>query len=146
MPRFNEVHTDHFLCDRRNTISLEENKKRYIAYNVAGKSVAQYHIDKNNEPPKKCDYAIYVDEDDRIIFIELKGSDVLHAIKQIRQSINDKVILPRITCSTLDARIIASKTPNPNFTSSAEVKLNQILKSYGGKNLKISTRYYKENI
>lgn len=23
MPRFNEVHTDHFLCDRRNTISLE---------------------------------------------------------------------------------------------------------------------------
>ncbi len=155
MPRFNEVHTDYFACDRRKIISLVENKKRYIANNESEKFVAQYHIDTNTAPPKKCDYAIYIfdrekpiKDDNRVIFIELKGgADVSKAIEQICQSIKDLIIQPGIDCAYIDARIVAAQCPPPRYYHTKEVKLNQLLKPYGGRRLEIgSNGYFHENI
>lgn len=153
MARFNEVHTDHFVCDRRKTISLEENKKKYLANNVSNKLVAQYHLDTTTAPPKKCDYAIYIfdnenplNDDNRVIFVELKGSDISEAIEQICQSINDRIIQPKIDCKYVDARIVASQCPPPRYYGTKEVKLNQLLIPHG-RRLKIgSNKYYEENI
>ena len=154
MTRFNEFLTNHFCCDRRSTVSLKENGKRYTANNILKKTVAQYHIDTSSTPPKKCDYALYIfdnenplNDDNRVIFVELKGSDILQAIKQISQSINDFVVLPNIKCRALDARIVASRSPNPRYYETAHIKLNMRLRSFGGSNLKIGTNgNFEENI
>lgn len=153
MPLCYNIHTNHFVCDRRKKISLEENKRKYRANNSLEKMVAQYHLDTETKPPKKCDYAIYIydDEDEtkndnRLIFIELKGSDILSATKQISQSINDFVKIPNIECKVIDARIVASKVPTPNIKSTDIVKCKDLLKQYGGCLIIRSNGNFEEDI
>lgn len=153
MPRIYNVH-DCEVCDRRKIISLKENRKTYVANNILEKKVAQYHLDTETRPPKKCDYALYIfdneipeNDDNRVVFIELKCSNVRDAIDQICQSIIYFIINPRIECNQIDARIVSSRVPNPNFYSTQEVKLKKLLRRFGCGSLEIgSNGYFEENI
>ncbi|MGB4655053.1 MAG: hypothetical protein WBH98_06445 [Bacteroidales bacterium] len=153
---FKDVYTNYSVCDRRRTVSIKEKGKNYIAKNINLKQIAQYHIDAPSvvaTEEKRCDYAIYIfDEedssknDDRLIFIELKGSDLNTAVKQIRASIKQKVNVAGVAVYKIDARVITSKTPSPKYKSTEEVILRNELNNYGKGKLIIKTKSYTENI
>lgn len=143
MARFYEVYTNWKACDRRKLISLTEKGKTFYGDNNKEKEVAQYHIDnKHNSVTSnnvRCDYAIYIFDrknknldDDRLIFIELKGSDIKQGIRQIEQTIRDWIIYG-LNPKRVDARIVVSKSPNPRYYSTDEIRLKKKLKELGTK-------------
>ncbi|MBR1375354.1 MAG: hypothetical protein IJ566_04650 [Cardiobacteriaceae bacterium] len=75
------------------TISCKENK-RVLFFNCNSRIFCKIHLDNkannqilNNFP--RCDYIIVSkDLEDIALFIELKGSNTVHALEQIEQSIN----------------------------------------------------------
>lgn len=80
-------------CDKRKNVTCEENKKRYNLINTNLYKIIVYHMDGGiiyNEPNvNKCDYlyGIYDPIHPAIIFVELKGRDIPHALEQIKNSI-----------------------------------------------------------
>lgn len=155
MSKFNEIHTNWFCRDRRKNISLEEKKKKYLAENPEEKCVAQYRIDNPDEPNvenKKCDFALYVHDDeeplkcdDRLIFIELKGTDINRAFKQITKTIEDWVIAYNIRPRRMDARVVAARVPSPHYVSTEQARLQKRLNRYDQGDIKIgSNGYFKE--
>ncbi|SEA15581.1 hypothetical protein SAMN05216331_12218 [Porphyromonadaceae bacterium KH3R12] len=157
MKKFNEIHSCYFLRDRRKKISLHENGKKYHATNPDEKYVAQYRVDdpdEQNVENKKCDYALYIfddeeakKDDDRLIFIELKGKDIARAIKQISKSIETWVVAHDIWPRKMDARVVAAGYPNPKYVRSDELRLNKTLYKYGKGELKVSSNgRFEENL
>ena len=67
-------------------ITCSEKRSKYIADNPGRKMNCKIRIDgalikiKN---VSKCDYGLWVDDGNRMILIELKGSDVKKALKQL---------------------------------------------------------------
>ena len=158
MSRFNNTHRDYISCSRKRNIGISEKGKRYSATNRSRKEIAEYRIDDESyrrNQNKRCDYVLYVFDtensaldDDRLIFIELKGSDVVRAIKQINQSIIDLVEAYNLNPKRVDARIVISKNRNPSFYAVEERKLKSKLRIFGKKrgDLKVQTRMIKESI
>lgn len=68
------------------TITCSEKRSRYIAWNPKRKLNCKIRIDnaliKSNSVPR-CDYGLWVEEGNRMILIELKGSDVDRALEQL---------------------------------------------------------------
>lgn len=138
---FKDIYTNYYVCDRRPTVSINEKGKTYLANNRDLKEIAQYHVDDSSETAtgkKRCDYAIYIfDEedsfknDDRLIFIELKGSNISRAIEQIQASFKEIVKDADVAVSKVDARVIASKNRYPDYYSAKAVALRKELKRYG---------------
>lgn len=100
--------------DRRRKAVCEEKGKRYELVNDKGCLVTLYHMDggmiKNEEGIQKCDYLYTIDEKEcpTAIFVELKGTDIPHAIAQLRASIGryEEELKSRIF-----ARIICKSVP-----------------------------------
>lgn len=88
--------------------SSSENRCTHIAKNPSHKCVRQFRVDGEVFPagnaPKRCDYLLLNDTDQRSYYIELKGSDVLRAIEQIESSIS--LIGPSIKEYEIFCRII----------------------------------------
>lgn len=67
-------------------ITCSEKRSKYIARNPRRKLNCKIKIDnaliKNNNVPR-CDYGLWVEEGNRMILIELKGSDVDRALGQL---------------------------------------------------------------
>ena len=90
-------------CSSKKEIVSSENKNRYILINDAKAVIYQYRIDGNKakDIPKpvyssgtageRCDYIVEVvleDSKSRLYIIELKGSDLIKAISQVKSTIN----------------------------------------------------------
>ncbi|MDN5292446.1 MAG: hypothetical protein PWQ06_2685 [Anaerophaga sp.] len=98
-------------------------------------------------------FALYLfdDEDiskdaDRVIFIELKGKDIAHAIKQINETIDDWVLAFNIRPAKMDARVVASSTPNPKFIRADLLRLENRLYEYGKGDVLIASKYLEEDV
>lgn len=149
MRRFHEVHRNWLFCDRRKIISISEKGKKYFATNKEEREVAQYHIDapdNTDKTHKKCDFALYLfdSEDiskdaDRLIFIELKGTDIKRALQQIQNSIDDWVAVFHIRPRRMDARVVASCVQNPNIIRSDMFRLKRRLSEYGNGDVQIGS-------
>lgn len=82
-------------CDQRKVCTCSERKKTYTLTNDLEFTVSKYHIDGglvcDEQNTRRCDY-MFVCRDNlqRIlqIFIELKGTDVIHAMEQLDSSIS----------------------------------------------------------
>jgi hypothetical protein len=99
-------------------IVFSENRATYEALNRKRKKTCRIRIDGTliKETVMKCDYGLWV-EDNRMILIELKGSDVSHAVEQLE---NTHRILSRVKgCEKLDYlyRVVSSKVSTPNLSS-----------------------------
>ena len=95
---------------QRAIIVSTENGKEHHAKNINGKCVYQYKIDgdidKSSTESLRCDYALEIEAEHKLYLIELKGNHVLHAIKQIDNTIKryssqfrGYAIFPRVICS-----------------------------------------------
>ncbi|MDR1140956.1 MAG: hypothetical protein LBL62_04630 [Planctomycetaceae bacterium] len=125
------------------TIVCCEKHSEYRYNNNSQKRVAKIQVDGGliTGQQEKCDWLL-INWDDRLsFFIELKGSDLMKAISQIKSSLN--IIwndIQQLSIKTANVRIILSKNRYPNYKNDAEYKqLEQIIKRQGG-NIRIESQ------
>lgn len=113
-------------------ITCKENNKRYNLQNN-GYIVAKYRVDggiiKSNKI--RCDYLLvcYGDEN-KAIFVELKGHDNKHACEQLYETISVlEANLRRIENIKFYARIVNRKTVPNLFTDRSYTKIFKLLQS-----------------
>ena len=91
----------------------------------------------------KCDYMVTICDDKKIFFIELKGSDLSHAIKQIETTINNNKIKIYTNNYKLFARVILNKVRTPDLRGTKIVKFKKFIKKHGG-NFKYKVNFLEE--
>lgn len=133
-----------FQHDNRSVVPCKDSghstEYRYI--NQSSNHLAKYRVDGGLIlNGAKCDFLLLSCEQKRAYFIELKGSDILHAIEQIDKSIDS--LKSNLAGFAFFARIVLTKVSTIDLKSTKLVKLEKRLKSLDG-NLKKQTRLLKE--
>ena len=138
--------------DKRSKVKCEEKKKKYVLENTRKSHIISYKMDGGiikldktvPEGTCKCDYLYLVNGVERsAILIELKGVDVLHALKQIHGTLTlHKDFLRGF--SHVYGRVVATASmPNikadPSYVNLARL----IKKTYHG-NIKIDEKVFEE--
>lgn len=152
-PFFQAYHGDGCILrhDCSKEVSLREpgENRTYKLHNKSEKEIVVYKIDGgliNDENVLKCDNGIYT-ENDWMFLIELKGTDLSHALDQINSTIDILLKRPNKKVKKLNARIVLSKVSVPRISASKENKLKQLLhKSYGGGDYKKQSRVLEDTI
>lgn len=152
-PFFQAHHDNGYILrhDCSKEVSLREpgENRTYKLHNKFGKEIVVYKVDGgliNDENVLKCDNGIYT-ENDWLFLIELKGTDLNHALDQINNTIDILLKRPNKKVKKLNARIVLSKVSIPRISASKENKLKQLLhKSYGGGNYKKQSRLLEDTI
>lgn len=150
-PFFSEYNDQDYILshDDRKIVVLREPKesREYRLENKSGKELVVYQIDGGVitcNSVIKCDFGVFT-EDNELIFVELKGSDYIHALEQIIGTIGLLIVKPAIYVARLNARIVLSKVSVPAIMPSQEKRLLAIVKSKGGNFIKQS-RVLRESI
>ncbi len=124
-------------------IICPENKSKYIAKNPKEKLNCKIRIDnaliKSNNV-SKCDFGLWVEEGNRMILIELKGSDVEWGLNQLLSTHNLFQSRYREEDFTYSFRIVPTRVTTPNL----QERVKQLKKQ--GYDLKIQTRVLEETI
>lgn len=109
------------LCSQRQKIIVSEEKRsKHIAHNKENQIVRKYKVDgdiiKSNDMDK-CDFLVLNVEKKTAYFIELKGTKIMHAIKQLK---NTADILRSNLCEyTFYYRIVFSGSATHSVNDSA---------------------------
>ncbi|WP_418894074.1 hypothetical protein [Limibacterium fermenti] len=137
--------------DRRSKVVLEDKKGGRVSYqgiNKEEKELIAYRIDggiMKDGTGLKCDYGLYTVSSDVLRLIELKGSDLGKAIKQIKHTLRYLLGDSILGVNVIHGRMVLSKARTPDLYSSEEKELIKILKQHNGNLLK-ATRVLKEGI
>jgi hypothetical protein len=123
-----------FLHDDRSVAVLKD-KGASTEYRYENKSkdhLSKYRIDGGLiASGAKCDYLLLNCEKKKAFFIELKGSDFIHAIEQIDKSIDVlKSDLP--ATFSIHARIVCTRANTINLRDTRFLKLERKVKKLGG--------------
>lgn len=82
-----------YRTGKHSVFTSVENRSKHIARNQDNSSVRQFKVDGEVFPaktePQRCDYLLLNDDKKTAYFIELKGTQVEKAIKQIETTINE---------------------------------------------------------
>jgi hypothetical protein len=106
-------------------------RSKYIADNREKKIIEYYEIDGVLiTEGYKCDNGLYINSDNTLFLIELKGSDLVHACEQISATII--FIKSKIKLPVLKARIVLSKVSSPDLKDAKYLKLSRDMRCYGG--------------
>ena len=150
--RFNEKYadSDYIESDGQHSIiqvSDKGNPCQWRGNNKSKKRVIKYRVDGGIITSKfesKCDYAVWV-EGDRLYFIELKGSDYSHALEQIDSTLEKLIKDARVDVSSVNGRIVLTRSKVPNIRYSKEMSLNKKLIKLNG-TLASKVRIFEEEI
>lgn len=78
------------LCGKKQKIIVSRdagNPQQHIAVNESGCIVSQYKIDGDViRDDERCDYLVWNEDKKNIYLIELKGSDLNHAVEQLENT------------------------------------------------------------
>jgi hypothetical protein len=90
----------------------EEKGKKYTLINDSGFTIQKIRVDGciSQQPgEKRCDYLFKLEkgEPDRAVFVELKGGDLIQAIRQVTDTIN--YLGPELSAYKKFVRIIGSR-------------------------------------
>lgn len=152
--KLNDIYIDTMFIafkDNRKVVALSDKKGGTVCYrgeNTQKNELIAYKIEDGilkNEQGVKCDFGLYTVYSDTIRFIELKGSDLNHAIKQIKNSIRNVLDKHSIKVNKVHARIVLSKVRTPDLNSSYEKDLKRILRERNG-NFRKATSELREII
>ena len=137
------------LCrnEIKSTISLSLGKKTsYIANNIGKSKVSVMNLDKVNIDGEKTDYIIEKGED-KLIFVELKDSDIIKAIGQIDNTIESLIANSRKSSIIILARIIPTKVYSPDLRDNRFKRFELKLKSYHPENsIRVKSNILEETI
>ncbi len=129
--------------DDRKNISISENRKKYLLHNDLRNNMAVFHVDGAMVQDKntiKCDNLVLDTIGMKAIFVELKGTDLAHALQQINQTID--MMKEDIHNCNKYARIVTSNRTNvPNIRANPEY-----IKLYKKANVKVSANLIEEKI
>lgn len=129
--------------DDRKNISISENRKKYLLHNDLSNYIAVFHVDGamvQDNDKIKCDNLLIDATGMKAIFVELKGTDLAHALQQINQTID--MMRDDISDCTKYARIVTSNRTNvPNIRANPEY-----IKLYKKAEVEISANSIEEKI
>lgn len=132
--------------ERKVCIAFEKGKT-YRLNNNSSYNIRKVKVDKCIEQgigEKRCDYLMEIKSIKRVIFIELKGGDLAHALKQLYSSIT--LLKNEFGNFRIDARIVGSRDV-PGFISLPDyLKLEKEIHSAKGKIERATNNIYSENI
>lgn len=143
--KFN-THFDFQHEQRSIVVCKDKGKNRYIYENQSNDFLSKYRIDGGLiTNGAKCDFLLLnCNEEQHSYFIELKGSDIIHAIEQIDRSID--ILKPQLGDSKIFARIVLTRVNTPELENHPKyLHLKKKVESLNG-NLKKQTRELKEVI
>ncbi|MCI8984426.1 MAG: hypothetical protein HFI60_00535 [Lachnospiraceae bacterium] len=132
-------------CDTRRIIVVEENKKRYALQN-SGDVIAVYRVDGQmiaSADRVKCDNMIVDVTSLLAVLVELKGTNLRHALSQIENTYNNvSLMLKRYR---LYGRIVTSARTNvPNLKTDPQyMRIQKAFMKHGG-NLRTRTNGISE--
>jgi hypothetical protein len=129
--------TEYCKCNRNRIITIFEKghpQIKYVLKNERENELCVVKIDGGfikDEQLMKCDFLALNCNTFTLYFIEMKGSDFMQAVKQIKRTI--EILLPEIDAKIVNARIVLSKVSVPQYENNPEyLKLKKIIKKYNG--------------
>jgi hypothetical protein len=131
--------------DGRQTIVLAERGKRYVADNVSRKIVLQYRVDGAIVTEgERCDFLLGIPADQEVRLIELKGTDVAKAARQVMATF--LFLGGRLIGYVVHGRIVVSHVRRPNLPPTDLVALKKRLSAHGKGTVKLESLELRENI
>jgi len=126
-------------------ICKDKGKNQYIYENQGKDFLSKYRIDDGliADDGAKCDFLLLNCNKQHAYFIELKGSDIIHAIEQIDRSID--ILKPQLADSKIFARIVLTRVNTNELKNPKYLRLEKKVKSQNG-NLKQQSRELKEGV
>ncbi|UCZ56530.1 hypothetical protein LGV61_12490 [Desulfurispirillum indicum] len=115
-------------------IVFKENNRSFCLLNAQRVVIRKVHIDgcliPQSDRQRACDYGAWIDSQSKAYFIELKGKNIQHAVRQIIASINfvQQNHMEECEGKALEAVIVSSKNHAPNLKQSPDyIKLKSML-------------------
>ncbi len=130
---FRENHPGCTVCSQHPIINAAEQKSKYSLMNPQRREVCKIRVDGcvfTQADGIKCDYLFLSCDTATAFFIELKGSDLSHAIDQINQSIDQ--LVGNMSGTAINARVVLSKTQTPDLRTPKYKKFKQKIHGLGG--------------
>jgi hypothetical protein len=130
---FRENHPSCTECNRNPILNASEKKSKYTLNNPQRREVCKIKVDScvtTSVEENKCDYLVISCETSTAFFIELKGSDLLHAIDQVDKSIDR--LSANLVGFALNARIVLTRVQTPDIRTPKYKKFHQKIRQLGG--------------
>ena len=141
------------FCDTRKNIVFKDrgNKQEYRIINSDSVSICKIKVDNCLiSSSNRCDYLAIKCAANQVVeslyFIELKGSDLKHALVQIEETIKHSQLKTLLsTKPKIYARIVLNKQRTPDIKSSEKIRFEKMIKRLGG-NLKTQGKKMTEEL
>lgn len=125
-------------CSTNRIIVLTEKRSTYRVENQSQKLICKTLVDGGyvvNTDERCCDYLVVDCPDKNAYLVELKGSNIRHAAKQIKEAL--RILKPCLVDHSCFARIVPTKVNSPDIQNDPVILSTQkLFRSLGG-NLKI---------
>lgn len=132
--------------ERKICVAFEKGKT-YRLNNNSGYKIRKVKVDKciaQDMGEKRCDYLMEIKSIERVIFIELKGGDLAHALRQLYSAIT--FLKKEFVNFQMDARIVGTRDV-PGFIGLPDyLKLEKVIRAAKGKIERATNNIYSENI
>ena len=132
-------------CSSQSVIVVRERRSEYRVLNEGRKLICRTRVDGGlvvATGAQCCDYLMVDCPDRRAYFVELKGSDVFHAVEQISQTVS--TLGPVLVGHSCFGRIVPTKVSVPDLRNDPKIlRLEKMLRNLGG-NLRIQATQMTE--
>ena len=118
--------------DNRKIMNVEENSRKFVGINSKNKPFTLYRVDGCiMMEGQKCDFLLLNCSELLAYLIELKGSDLIRAVRQINATLSH--LLGNLTdFKKINARIVLTKVNTPDLKSTELIKLEKRIRQLGG--------------
>jgi hypothetical protein len=134
------------FSDNRKIVIVEENSRKFEGVNAKQKPFELYRVDGCLiKEGQRCDFLLLNCSDELVAYlIELKGSDLIHAVRQINTTLSHFLNELR-DFKKINGRIVLTKVNSPDLKSSDFIKLTKKIRQLGG-TLEYKATVLKESI
>lgn len=137
------------LCQIKQKIIVSKDKgnpQKHIANNINEDEVYQYKVDGTIiQEGLRCDYLVWNERKKHIYYIELKGSDLEHALEQLdatEKTLKERFPMEMKSCKQVSYRVVLNKYRVPKTYSHKE----KVFKKRHLGDLAYGNLEYKESI
>jgi hypothetical protein len=127
-------HSFEFQHEQRTNVSFTDkgSKTKYVYDNRSNDSLSKYRIDGGliADGDAKCDYLLLNCDKRKSFFIEIKGSDLIHAVEQIDRSID--LLKSSMLDFSIFARIVLTRVNTTDLKNTKYLKLEKKVKALKG--------------
>ena len=121
------------FSDKRKILKVEENSRKFEGINAKQKPFELYRVDDCLiTEGQRCDYLLLNCSEELVAYlIELKGSDLIHAVRQIDTTLS-QFSNELKDFKKINARVVLTKVNTPDYQSPELVKFKMKIRKLGG--------------